>query len=228
MPLDSLERRPKRRAAALRSSANPAERRTVVIEPPRFETAAIMIVGKAPYVQHKFSEKARKQIEAKQRAGSQAAKGRQRVAKDFEAAYEQAKHISKKGWLGIPAPAFRNALISACRIVGFKMTLAKLSIFIEADGFDRDDKTPLVKINGECHPHEALVRNATGVVDIRWRPMFEEWSANVRVRWDASQFSAQDVINLFARAGMQVGIGEGRPDSPNSNGLGWGLWEVKA
>lgn len=204
------------------------ERRTVVIEPPKFERAEITIVGVAPYVQHKFSQKARQQIEAKQRAGSQANKNRKREARDFEAGYEQAKHVSREGWIGIPAPAFRNAMISSCRIVGFKMTLAKLSIFIEADGFDKDDGTPLVKIVGEPRIHEALVRNETGVVDIRWRPMWEEWSAKVRVRWDASQFSAQDIVNLFARAGLQVGIGEGRPDSPNSNGLGWGLWEVRA
>lgn len=202
--------------------------RTVVIEPPKFETAAITIVGTAPYVQHKFSQKARKQIEAKQRAGSQANKNRKREARDFEGDYEAGKHISRDGWLGIPAPAFRNAMISACRIVGFKMTLAKLSVFIEADGFDKDDGTPLVKIEGEPRAHEALVRNETGVVDIRWRPMWEQWSAVVRIRWDATQFSAQDVVNLFSRAGMQVGIGEGRPDSPNSNGLGWGLFEVRA
>lgn len=202
--------------------------RTVVIEPPKFETAAITIVGTAPYVQHKFSQKARKQIEAKQRAGSQANKNRKREARDFEGDYEAGKHISRDGWLGIPAPAFRNAMISACRIVGFKMTLAKLSVFIEADGFDKDDGTPLVRIQGEPRAHEALVRNETGVVDIRWRPMWEQWSAVVRIRWDATQFSAQDVVNLFSRAGMQVGIGEGRPDSPNSNGLGWGLFEVRA
>jgi len=47
-----------------------------------------------------------------------------------------------------------------------------------------------------------------------------------RLRWDADQFSDADVLNLLARAGMQVGIGEGRPDSPNSNGLGNGCWEV--
>jgi hypothetical protein len=34
-------------------------------------------------------------------------------------------------------------------------------------------------------------------------------------------------MNLFLRAGLQVGIGEGRPNSPNSFGLGWGRFEVK-
>ena len=194
---------------------------------PRLRPAVIPIVGISPYVQHAFSEKQRKQMELSQRAGQQSRGKRERQPKDFDAVYEAAKHVSKAGWIGIPAPAFRNAMISACRLIGFKMTHARLSVFVEADGIDRNDGTPLVRIIGEPRIHEATVRNETGVADIRWRPMWEEWSADVKVTWDEDQFSAKDVMHLMLRAGLQVGIGEGRPDSPNSNGLGWGRFEVK-
>lgn len=205
----------------------PADKRDVItIAPPKFQVAAVRIVGTSPYVQHKFSKKAREMMEEKQRAGSQARKGRKRDPKDFEANYKEAIHVSRDGWYGIPAPAFRNAMISACRVVGFKMTMAKLSLFVEADGYDADDGTPLVKIKGEPKIYQSIGRNETGVADVRWRPMWETWEATPRLRWDADQFSANDVLNLLARAGMQVGIGEGRPDSKNSNGLGWGLFEV--
>lgn len=201
--------------------------KTVVIEPPKNETISLHIRGLSPYVQHKFSKKAREMIVAKQRLGDQAKKNRKRNARDFENDFKEAQHISKEGWVGIPAPSFRAAMISACRLIGFKMTLAKLSLFVEADGFDADDGTPLVKISkGEPRVHEGYVRNETGVVDIRWRPMWEEWEAKVRIRFDSSQFSAQDVVNLMARVGLQVGIGEGRPDSKNSAGQGWGLFEI--
>ena len=198
----------------------------VRITRPKLRTASIEIVGVSPYVQHAFSEKQRKQMEDTQRAGQQARGKKNRVPKDFDAVYEAAKHISKEGWCGIPAPAFRNAMISACRLIGFKMTHAKLSVWVEADGIDAKDGTPLVAIIGEPRIHEATVRNATGVADIRWRPMWETWSALVRVTWDEDQFSATDVMNLMLRAGLQVGIGEGRPDSPSSNGLGWGRFQV--
>ena len=33
-------------------------------------------------------------------------------------------------------------------------------------------------------------------------------------------------MNLMARAGAQVGVGEGRPDSKTSAGLGFGTWEI--
>jgi len=198
----------------------------VRITPPRLRTASIGIVGLSPYVQHAFSEKQRKQMEDTQRAGTQARSRKAREAKDFNAAYESAKHFSSAGWLGIPAPAFRNAMIAACRLINFKMTHAKLSVWVEADGIDKGDGTPLVKIVGEPRIHESSVRLANGVSDIRWRPMWEEWSATLRVTWDEDQFSATDVMNLLMRAGLQVGIGEGRMNSPNSNGLGWGRFEV--
>lgn len=200
----------------------------LTIAAPRFKTAEFRIVGAAPYVQNKFSAKALEQMRQTQEAGSTAKKGKKREAKDFNAAYEAAKHKSVDGWCGIPAPAFRNAMVSACRMCGFQMTKAKLSVFVEADGFDVDDGTPLVKITkGEPIYHEASVRVGMGTTDIRPRPMWREgWEAVVRVRFDEDQFTLQDVANLMMRAGLQVGVGEGRPDSRSSCGMGWGMFTL--
>jgi hypothetical protein len=200
----------------------------ITISPPNFQVAQFKIRGNAPYVQNKFSERIKKEYRAKQVAGSTAKKGAKREGKNFDQAYEEAKHVSHEGWCGIPAPAFRAAMVSACRTVGFKMTLAKLSVFVEADGFDKDDKTPLVKITkGEPEYFESVVRNQTGVIDLRARPSWEPgWEAIVRVRFDADQFTLDDVTNLLLRVGYQVGVGEGRPDSKKSTGMGWGTFEV--
>lgn len=201
--------------------------KTITIAPPNFQTATFTIQGTAPYVQNKFSRKAKEMMRRTQEGGSTTRKGTKREGKNFQETYEQAMHVSRDGWIGIPAPSFRNAMISACRVVGFKMTLAKLSLFVAADGFDADDGTPLVRIiEGEPRVHEGMVRNATGVADIRWRPMWEHWKAEVRVKYDADQFTLQDVTNLLSRVGAQVGIGEGRPDSKNSAGMGWGTFEI--
>lgn len=200
----------------------------VQIRPPKFQIGVFRIVGTAPLVINKFPQKALEEIESNQRAGSQRKKGRQRESKDFEGLYEGAKHVSRQGWCGIPASAFRNAMISACRLVNFKMTLAKLTIFIEADGFDKDEGTPLVKIiEGDPRPVKMAVRNATGVCDLRIRPMWDEWAAVLRVRFDNDQFSLTDVANLLDRVGQQVGLCEGRPDSKASAGMGWGLFRIE-
>jgi hypothetical protein len=197
------------------------------IAPPNIKTGEVYIKGTAPLVVHKFSDKAKRMIREKQAAGSTANTKKRREAKDFDEVFNGARHISFDGWDGIPAPAFRNACIAACRLVGFKMTMAKLSIFVEADGFDVTEGTPLVKIiGGEPRQLESMVRLATGVCDISVRPQWIEWGAKLRIRYDADQFTASDVVNLVARAGLQVGVCEGRPGSTNSNGMGWGTFEV--
>ena len=200
---------------------------SVTIKAPNFRIATFRIVGTAPYVQAKFSAKAKEQMRIKMASGTRSKKGQARQPRDFEADYKAAMHLSREGWAGIPAGSFRQACISACRLVGFKMTLAKLGLFIEADGFDADEGTPLVHLHGKPRMHEQHVRNATGVVDLRVRPMWEQWHADLRIRWDADLFSATDILNLLSRVGQQVGIGEGRPDSRQSAGQGWGLFTVE-
>ena len=207
----------------------PAERiEHIVITPPRFAMATIAIEGRSPYVQHNFSEKARKIMEERMAAGTRGKNiSRTKVARDFNAEYLAAAHVMANGHYGIPAPAFRNAMITACSLVGYAMTKAKMTIFVLPDGYDRESGQPLVEIYGTPVVKESAVRiqNTTSSV---WRPMWEKWTAVVRVEWDLDQFQQADVLNLMARAGRQVGVGEGRPASPKSAGLGWGLWDVQA
>lgn len=202
--------------------------REVIIAAPNLKVAQFTIRGTAPLVLNAFSQKARDMMKAKQEAGSTGGKGKKREAKDFMAAYEQAKHVSDDGWLGFAASGIRAALVSACRIVGFKMTLAKLSLFVLADGYDKVDGTALVRITkGEPKYVEHPTRNETGVCDIRPRPMWKPgWEALVRIEFDADQFKLEDVANLLMRVGKQVGIGEGRADSKRSCGMGWGFFEI--
>lgn len=198
----------------------------VTIKPPNIKTIEFKIEGTAPYVQHKFSEKARKEMLGRQTDPTQKGK-KKRDARDVDAEFEAAIHYSSEGWIGIPAPAFRAAMIDACRLVGFKMTVAKLSVFIEPDGFDRDDGSPLVKlIAKKPERSEMAARLETGVAMVTIRPMWRTWGAKLRVRYDGDQFNADDVSNLLHRAGLQVGIGEGRPNSKKSNGMGWGTFTL--
>lgn len=204
-----------------------ADKDVVTISPPNIQTITFNIRGTAPLVQNKFSQKARQQMREAQEKPKQRGKTVVRESKDFHQRFLDARHVSTEGWVGIPAPSFRNSMITACKIVGFKMTIAKISVFVLADGLDEDDRTPLVRIlTGEPHAHEAIVRPQFGVTDIVWRPMWDNWTLRLRVSFDADQFTATDVTNLVARAGLQVGVGEGRPDSKTSNGMGWGTFEI--
>ena len=196
----------------------------VTITPPNFQSVEILIEGTAPLVMQKFAAKA--EMMKKMQEGGAAKNKRNRTARDFAKDAENATHYSDEGWPGFPASAFRASAIRACSLVNFKMTMAKMSIFVEGESLDREDGTPLVRIYGAKEAFQMYCRNATGVIDIRSRPMFKKWAGKLKIRFDADQFSAVDVINLFARCGQQVGIGAGRPGSSDSCGMGWGMYRV--
>ena len=167
-------------------------------------------------------------MKLKMETGKAASSKKKREAKDTDDIYQESRYISKDGWDGFHAGAIRAALISACRLVGFKMTLAKLSIFVEADGWDaQEPQIPLIRIYGKPQKQEDMARVETGQPYVTVRAAFYDWSAKVKIRFDADQFTVDDIYNLLYRVGSQVGIGEGRPDSKKSCGMGWGLFDVK-
>lgn len=207
----------------------PATATQITIKPVNFQRLEFVLTGTAPLMQARFSAKAQQAMQARMEAGPTAKTKKERAPRDFHEDMLGAMHVSSEGWTGHPASAFRNACIDVCRMTGFKMVFAKMSIFIEADGLDKVDGQPLVRLNvGKPEQSELAVRNATGVIDIRSRPMWREWSMKLRVKFDADQFTASDVANLLERAGQQVGIGEGRPFSKDSNGMGFGTFTIKS
>lgn len=202
---------------------------TFEIKPANLQTLAITAIGIAPLMVCRFSAKAIDMIAAKQASGSTARKGTARLARDFDADYHGARHLSTEGWDGIHASSIRKAAIDACRLVGFKMTIAKMSLFVEADGFDAHDAVPLLRIHGPPPTMNRMMgRNADGTADLRVRPLWPAgaWRLNLRITYDADQFRGSDVVNLLDRVGRQVGIGEGRPFSRNSAGMGMGLFRL--
>ncbi len=201
---------------------------TVTIKPPNFKIAEFRINGNAPLVQHRFSAKAKQEMIRAMESGKTESSKKKRDPKDLDQMYEEARYRSPEGWDGFHAASIRKACISACRLVNFKMTLAKMSIFVIADGHDaKEPQIPLIRIYGDPVRQDDTARLPNGSFYVTVRPAYHDWSAKVRIRWDADQFSLADITNLMTRVGYQVGIGEGRPDSRESCGCGWGTFDVE-
>lgn len=201
------------------------------ISAPDLRVVGMQIIGTTPYCQNRFSEKAKQQMRDAQEAGSAGKTRKKQEPKDFDAAFRAAIHRCEEGdWNGIPCSAFRSAMISACRVAGIVMTKAKLAVYVLPDGFDTQDNDPLVRItHGEPHRVDSMVRIQGKTSDIRPRPVWDAgWQAFVQIEYDNGVLHADDVCNLLTRAGKQVGIGEGRNDSRNSAGCGWGRFVVDA
>lgn len=202
----------------------------IIIPDPNLQVMLAEIRGDVQLVVNKFSAKAREQImeEQSKEQADKAKKGTFKEPKNFDELYLAAQYQSREGWYGLPASAIRASMVRACTLVGVPMTVARISIFIIADGFDKEDDTPIVRITkGEPVPFYAMVRLPNGSCDVRVRPKFlPGWEAKPRIRFDANQLTLRGVYNILFRAGLQVGVCEGRPGSKNSCGCGWGTFEL--
>lgn len=133
------------KAATIKSVTTPAsdlkKSKNGIITIPGIKTEVLttLIVGTAPLIVHKFSEKMRAQILAKHKG--EASAGRER--KDPEANFEAARHRLADGSDGFPAGGLKAALVSGfSRDVGVFATKAKGGIRILPDC----EETNLVRI----------------------------------------------------------------------------------
>lgn len=181
------------------------------------EILAVRIKGTAPLIVHRFGEKARQMM-----LDAQMGKARVKKApKNPQECYEQAFHRLPDGHPGFPASGFKGAIVAGARYFdGITMTGLKSSIFVIGEGPDQ-----LVPIIGEPRMREDAVRNETGVADLRFRPEFVDWSAELRVLYVPSQLTTESVLALVDAAGLS-GIGEGRPNSKKSMTGTFGTFEV--
>jgi hypothetical protein len=99
-------------------------------------------------------------------------------------------------------------------------------ISVVPDGFDASDGLPLIRIEGEPEMWVASTRNANGSIDLRVWTRFWKWRMHPHIQYDTSKLDVAELVELLVRAGEQVGIGQGRPLSAKSCGIGYGKFKV--
>ena len=181
---------------------------SIEIAAPKIRELHLGITGKSGLICHHFSEKSRRQIQETQ---SKAAKG-PKTARDPEAEYEGAFYKLEGGGYGFPCAGFKKSAIRAAKMLdGVNMTDARQMFFVEAD--DRDTTgVDCVRIHGTPEMRTDVVRLPGRVADLRYRPEIRDWSCVLRISYDEQMISDEQIVNLFWRAGYQVGIGDWRPE----------------
>jgi hypothetical protein len=186
----------------------------------RIERAKVVIPiqGITPVIPHRFSEKARAMLRDAQMGSRLRAP---REPKDPEAEAEAALYRLPDGRPGMPATAFRAACVEACQFYrGIFKKHAKCALFVIGEGEEQ-----LVPLRGTLRLREDTPRNATGVVDLRYRYEVADWSADITIVYVTSVIDAMSVMWLLDAAGA-VGVGDWRPSSPKSHTGIYGQWKV--
>ena len=172
------------------------------------ETLRIPIVGTAPLIVHKFSEKAKRQM-------LDAMQGRKspKQSKDPEADYEAAFYRHDDGGFGFPVIAFKACTVGGARFFGKDVTMTGLRqcMFFDAE-FSKQDGQKLARIVGEPLMREDAVTVGVSGRDLRYRPEFTEWTTALDVIYVKSMLTRESVLSLVEAGGMGVGVGEWRPE----------------
>lgn len=206
--------------------AAPVEK--VLIPKPNLRTFEVVLRGTSPLIVHRFSEKARQQIEDKQAKKANKAKAKRDPEFEYLAAcYVFPGHEAGKPGCkyGIPATMIKAALVAACRYIdGFPMTKARGAIHVMAEEgnlvelrckkMQRDDQP--VRLAGRGSP-----------LDMRYRPEFLDWWVKPTIKYNADVVSAEQICNLLMIAGFSCGFGELRPGSESGPGGSCGMFTVE-
>lgn len=183
---------------------------TVEIKQFEIREVTIPITGMSPLIVNKFSNKAIQMILDKQ---TNVAKNKKHDVKDPQADFENAKHYSTQGWEGFPAAGFKAAMIRGAKMIGMVMKDTQTSFFIKAD----DEETQLTRIYGESRMRQDMVRVGMGAADIRFRPEYVQWSANLTIEFNEGVLSLDQIYQLVKAAGYGCGVGEMRPEKGKFN-----------
>lgn len=189
---------------------------------PQISILQVPVIGDSILVSHNWSEKSKKGL---REVGTKVVKNK-KDPRDPDAEFEGSLYRSTDGWCGLPAIAFKNSAVEACRYIeGMTMVEARGTLFIKSDGSDADG-IGLARIHGDGpHVREDVVRLPGNKADLRYRGYWRRWAALVTVRFNENVISQSQIANLFAIAGLHCGVGDGRPTSPQGT-MDWGLYHL--
>lgn len=180
----------------------------IEIRPMDIQFLSITLIGDSPLICHKWSEKAKREMLDKQMGKA----AQRKEFKDPEQDYINSLYPLPDGaGYGFPVVGFKAAAVDACSsVANITKVQARGAFHIIGE---------LSPIKGDPEPREDMVRVGMGTADIRYRGQFTQWETTLKIRYNASVLSAEQIVNLFNVAGFAVGVGEWRPQKDGSYGM---------
>lgn len=165
------------------------------------------IVGTAPLIMNRFSQKAWQQLLLPPQSVNRAEREqtlKHNPVEEFRGAVYKNRDHKRPAFLHIPNGMFHKAIASAALDIP-GATKAKI---------ERLTKIPDVNIDlyGVPRLFCAMVRNSdmNRTPDVRTRPIFEQWACAITVRYVTGILTERTIAALLGAAGKIVGIGDWR------------------
>ena len=183
---------------------------------PAFQRFTVWLVGDTPLIVHAWSEKARREMLAKQVKATKGGK----EARDPMADYVSSLYDMGDGTYGFPAMGIKNCILSAAhKDKGIARTAAMSALWIDAQMVRTRPALagaicdmPLIRIYGsDPEAREDMVKIGAGmnkVASLAYRGQFTSWAMKVAGRFNATVLTPEALAFLIQDAGMSSGLGE--------------------
>jgi len=189
-----------------------------------YKQLRIMIRGLTPLIHNRFPESAHKAILGKKTGTADApgtGKKKMRPAANPERDCKERTHFTPNGKHGFPLCAISKCVVATGMRNGVAdaVQLRAAMIFLNPNPGNGD----MLELKGKFTRREDMVRLATGVPDICWRPQFDDWKLQFDIRYNSAKIGHEQIIQLVRMAGLETGLGAWRPENKN----GWaGTFEI--
>lgn len=185
------------------------ETKKINLEPIKIGELDLKIKGTTPLLMEKMSDKTAEELTSiMQGMGRDKKKNR-----DFAEEVKDKIHYCDNGKVGFPAAGFKKALVqSAPYMDGMDMKLAK-SIVVLGDMIEISSKPYVInKTMGRDSGRNRAPRPI-------WRPEFREWSCTLKIRYNSSLITPEQIVGLVKLSGFHVGVGGWTPQHSGNFGM---------
>ena len=185
--------------------------------------AEVFLIGDSSLIVHAWSEKAKKEMLAKQ---TKAARGG-REAKDPMADFRSSLYQFPDGGYGFPSVAFKASAVQAITSVsGITKVAARQAFHVTGEMIEMKGAFPgilmqqdLARIIGpKPSMREDMVRVGMGTADLRYRGEFWPWAVRLSLRYNTRALSLAQILNVMNTAGFATGVGEWRSEKDGLHG----------
>jgi len=188
-----------------------------------YQNFKVWLYGTTPLIVHAWSEKAKREMLAKQVKGTKGGKEARDPHADFvNSLYEMGDGPDGKTLYGFPVTGIKNAILSSAhKDKGVPRTVVMGALYLDADlvrvrpalaGAICD--MPLVRVYGsDPEMREDMVRIGSGLnkkANLAYRGQFTNWAIRVTGKFNSAVLSPQQLFFLLSEAGTGIGIGEWR------------------
>lgn len=190
-----------------------AASKTIVIPPMRDERAEITILGTAPLIVHRYSERVQQEMAGSQGGAAKTKKPPRNPQQEFQ----EAQYRFDGGKHGFPAIGLKRAMVSAGQRFAEEKSTELFGAFrIEAEYLEIRADEPTMRTD------RVVIGGMSRTTSLAYRPQYTPWAMDVPLAYNANFISIEQIVNLLTLAGFAVGIGDWRPERKGQ----FGTWVI--